>query len=368
MGDIFKDTCEKIHSLAGKLASSGSRVQIMEVCGTHTMSIAKAGLKSLLPDTVKLISGPGCPVCVTDQSYIDQAIGLARSDAGIVIATYGDMVRVPGRAGSLGEARSDGATVEVGYSADYAVELAKVRPDRQVVFLGVGFETTTPGSALAVLKAKNEGISNFSVLTAHKLVLPVMEALLQAGDVQVDAFLCPGHVSVILGYEAYSNVVRRHGRPCVVAGFDPGQVIAGVAEIMQELADGRPKACSVYPAVRPQGNAAALKLLDDVFRPAEAVWRAVGVIPDSGLVLRDEYAEYDAAKRFELGEVESYELPGCRCGDVICGRIDPVDCPQFAQQCTPIDPVGPCMVSSEGACAAAYKYGRGPRAKREGNG
>ena len=355
-GKIFEYYCERIHSLAGKLVDAGGRIQIMEVCGSHTMSIARAGLKSLLPESVKLISGPGCPVCVTDQSYIDQAIGLARSDKDIVIATYGDMVRVPGRVGSLAEARADGAQIEVIYSADYAVEIAKARPDKQVVFLAVGFETTAPGAALAVLKAKNEGVDNFSIFTAHKLVLPIMDALLAAGDVRVNAFLCPGHVSVILGYDAYKNIASKYRRPCVAAGFDPAQVMAGIAEILTQLAEDDPKACSVYPAVKAEGNIAALKLLDDVFAPATVPWRAVGVVPESGLELRSEYAEFDTAKRFNLPEAESYELPGCRCGDVICGRVDPVDCPLFGTQCTPMDPIGPCMVSSEGACAAAYKY------------
>lgn len=362
---MFEHDCEKIHSLADKLAATHGRIQIMEVCGTHTMSIARAGIKSLLPESVKLISGPGCPVCVTDQSYIDQAIGLARSGSDIIIATYGDMVRVPGRDGTLAQARADGAQIEVIYSADYAVEIAKARPDKHVVFLAVGFETTAPGAALAVLKAWDEGVGNFSIFSAHKLVLPIMDALLAGGDVRVNAFLCPGHVSVILGYDAYKNIASQYRRPCVVAGFDPGQIVAGIAEILKQLVEDDPKACSVYPAVKAEGNLAALKLLDDVFWPADAAWRAVGVVAQSGLELRSEYAEFDTAKRFDLPAAESYELPGCRCGDVICGRIDPVDCPLFSNSCTPIDPIGPCMVSSEGACAAAYKY-RTPAQVRSG--
>ena len=329
----------------------------MEICGTHTTAIARSGLRSLLPELLRLLSGPGCPVCVTDQSYIDQAAHLA-GERGVVIATYGDMVRVPGALGSLAEARAAGAGVEVVYSAEQAVELAREDAGRQVVFLGVGFETTAPGTAMAVRKARREGVGNFSVLTAHKLILPAMRALLSAGDVPIDAFICPGHVSVILGYRAYEEIVRDFARPCVVAGFDAGQIVAGIEAILQQILSGKPKAASVYPSVSADGNAVARKLLDEVFVVADATWRALGVVPASGLVLRDEFAEFDASRRFELPEMESCEPPGCRCGDVICGRCLPTDCTLFARGCTPRDPVGPCMVSSEGACAAAYKYER----------
>jgi len=326
------------------------------------MAIARSGLRSLLPASVRLISGPGCPVCVTDQSYIDQAIRLARSGADVIIATYGDMVRVPGRDGSLAEARAEGAVVEVVYSADKAVDLAVKNPDKQVVFLAVGFETTAPGTALAVKRAVAQGIDNFCVFTAHKLILPVMAALLEAGDVRVDGFLCPGHVSVILGWGAYEPIADRYGRPCVVAGFDPPQIIAGLERILEQLAEGSPAACTVYPSVSREGNRTALGLLEEVFQPVEATWRSIGAIPASGLALRERYAAYDATKRFDLPAVESYEPAGCRCGDVICGRCEPADCALFGNSCTPASPVGPCMVSSEGACAAAYKYGRAPAA------
>ncbi len=350
-------SCEKLHNLCRALHPPGRKVQIMEVCGTHTMSAARGGLRALMPENLKLISGPGCPVCVPDQSYMDSAVSLAGRDE-VVIATYGDMVRVPGRLGSLADARAEGATIEVVYSADQSVELALRRPDRQIVFLGVGFETTTPGTAMAVLRAKREGVENFSVLTAHKLILPAMRALLDAGDVNIDGYLCPGHVSVILGYNAYEDLVRDFGRPCVVAGFDPEHILAGLIEILEQIAADRPRACTVYPSVSAEGNLTAKKLLDDVFVVGDVRWRSIGTISSSGLILRDELAEFDAARRFGLPETESYELPGCRCGDVICGRCLPTDCSLFAKRCTPQDPVGPCMVSSEGACAAAYKYGR----------
>lgn len=354
MDKFVAQYCEKIHRLLARRGDTPS-VQLMEVCGTHTMSVARNGLRSLLPEGLRLVSGPGCPVCVTDQSYMDSAVSLAKRP-GVVITTYGDMMRVPGRSGSLADARAAGGEVEVVYSADQAVEQAKQRPDRQVVFLAVGFETTAPGTALALRRAREERVSNFSVLTAHKLIIPAMKALLAQPDVRIDGFLCPGHVSVILGWGAYEPLVAEFDAPCVVAGFDPAQILSGIAEILRQLDAGEPKACSVYPAVTREGNPRALELLDEVFTPADAKWRALGEIPASGLELRDGYAEFDAAKRFDLPPVESYELPGCRCGDVICGRCRPRDCGLFGTQCTPREPVGPCMVSFEGACAAAYKY------------
>jgi hydrogenase expression/formation protein HypD len=357
MDNRTKDNIDAIAGLCAQLARGGGKVQIMEVCGTHTMAIARSGLRSLLPRELKLTSGPGCPVCVTDQSYMDRAIALARTP-GVIVATYGDMVRVPGRAGSLAEARSDGCAVEIVVSADQAVELARSHPESQVVFLGVGFETTAPGTALAVLRAKQEDLKNFSVLTAHKLVLPALRALLSGGGVPVHGFLCPGHVSVILGWSAYEPIVRDFRVPCVVAGFDAAQVVLGVREILRQLRDDSPAACTVYPTVSREGNATAQRLLESVFEPGEAIWRAIGAIPGSGLVLRGEYACFEAANRFELPKVQSYEMPGCRCGEVITGRCSPADCGLFGRVCTPRDPVGPCMVSSEGACAAAYKYER----------
>jgi hydrogenase expression/formation protein HypD len=351
MDKVVASDCENIHELCMRVG----RVQIMEICGTHTMSIARAGLRSMLPANLKLISGPGCPVCVTDQSYMDQALWFA-AQKGVVIATYGDMVRVPGRQGSLAEARAGGAAVEVVYSAQQAVELAQSRPANQVVFLAVGFETTAPGTALALREARELGLKNFSALTAHKLVLPAMRAILSAPDLRVDGFLCPGHVSVILGYDAYREIAGQYRRPCVVAGFDPEQVLSALVEILRQLVQDDPQACTVYPSVSAEGNREAQRILDEVFQPEDAAWRAMGVIPESGLGLRPEYRDFDAAARFNPPQFEPYELPGCRCGEVICGRCSPFDCGLFAKRCTPRDPVGPCMVSSEGACAAAYKY------------
>lgn len=359
MDRATRQYCDEISKWCARLTREDRCVQIMEVCGTHTMSIARNGLRALLPAGLRLTSGPGCPVCVTDQAYIDCAVQLAgRSPGAPIIATYGDMVRVPGRSGSLAEARAQGARVEIVYSADQAVDVAEANPNDEVVFLAIGFETTAPGAALAVLRARDEKVANFSILTAHKQLLPAMLALLGQDDVRIDGFLCPGHVSVILGWGAYEEIAEQYSRPCVVAGFDPGQILAGTAAIVRQLAEDMPRACSVYPSVSREGNERAKRLLDEVFEAEDAAWRGLGLIPASGLKLRDEFAAFDASGRFDLPAGESGDLPGCRCGDVICGRIGPGDCPLFATKCTFRSPVGPCMVSSEGACAAAYKYGR----------
>ena len=359
MDTATRQYCDEIGKWCGRLTREDRCIQIMEVCGTHTMSIARNGLRALLPAGLRLTSGPGCPVCVTDQAYIDRAVALAGGSAGApIVATYGDMVRVPGRNGSLAEARARGARVEIVYSADQAVDIAEGNPNDEVVFLAIGFETTAPGAALGVLRARDEKVANFSILTAQKQLLPAMRALLAQDDVRIDGFLCPGHVSVILGWAAYEQIAEQYSRPCVVAGFDAGQILAGTAAIVRQLAEDMPRACSVYPSVSREGNQRARRLLEEVFEDEDAAWRGLGVIPASGLKLRDEFAEFDAGGRFDLPEGESGDLPGCRCGDVICGRIGPADCPLFATKCTFRDPVGPCMVSSEGACAAAYKYGR----------
>ena len=248
--------------------------------------------------------------------------------------------------------------MEVVYAAHEAVDLARRRCEEEVVFLAVGFETTAPATALALQQARREGLKNFSAFCAHKLIPPAMQALLSQPDVRIDGFLCPGHVSVIIGYQAYQPIVDTHRRPCVVAGFEDEQIFAGLLEILRQLAGGAPSACTVYPLVTAEGNTKALAVIHQVFEVVDAPWRALGVIPQSGLALKDTFADFDAARRFEMPEIDDYELPGCRCGDVICGRCLPVDCALFGTRCTPREPVGPCMVSSEGACAAAYKYCR----------
>lgn len=336
----------------------GRLVRIMEVCGTHTVSASRSGLRSLLPAQVKLISGPGCPVCVTSQAYIDATVDLALAGKATV-ATYGDMIRVPGKKGSLEQARAKGASVRVITSAMDALKLAQAEPDNQVVFAAVGFETTTPPTADVLIRAERQGLANFSVLAAHKLVIPAMLALLASGEVQIDGFLCPGHVSVIIGSDAYRPVVEQYGKPCVVAGFEPAQILAGLTEIVEQVADGRAALGNVYgAAVRAQGNPAAQRLVGEVFEVGDADWRSIGVIPGSGLVLNQKYRKYDAAERFNVEFGPDSATPGCRCGDVIKGLSDPFDCPLFGKVCTPQKPIGPCMVSSEGSCQAYFKYHR----------
>ncbi|HRX85340.1 MAG TPA: hydrogenase formation protein HypD [Phycisphaerae bacterium] len=352
----FDEHLDAIKEIATRLPA----VQLMEVCGTHTVALFRTGIKSLLPANVRLLSGPGCPVCVTSQGYIDAACTLARRD-GVTVCTYGDMVRVPGRGGSLEVQRARGARIRVVYSARDAVHLAAKSPELQVVFLAVGFETTAPATAAALLEAESLGLKNFSVLAAHKLVVPAMEVLLADGDVPIDGFICPGHVSVIIGAEAYQPVVSRYHKPCVVTGFEPAGMLAGIAAVLRQIAAGDARIENVYSvAVTPGGNRVALDVMDRVFEPAPARWRAMGELPASGLRLRPAYAAFDAWRRFDLTEGDDYDPPGCRCGEVIQGKSQPADCALFATACTPLNPIGPCMVSSEGTCAAWYKYHRPP--------
>lgn len=332
-------------------------VQLMEVCGTHTMAIFRSGLRNLLPPNVKLLSGPGCPVCVTPVGYVDHAVALARRP-GTVVATFGDMVRVPGSDVSLEQARAGGAQVRVVYSPVDALELAARTPQADVVFLGVGFETTAPGVAWTVREAARRGIRNYSVLCAHKTMPRAMRALLAAGDVRIHGFICPGHVSVVTGAELFSFIPREAGIPCVVAGFEAADVAEGVVMLLRQLVERRAALEIQYTrCVGMQGNPAALALLAEVFEPCDEVWRGLGCIPGSGLKLRPAFAPWDAAAKFAVELPPPKEPSGCRCGDVLRGVCTPPACPLFRARCTPSAPVGSCMVSSEGACAAWFKYG-----------
>lgn len=345
------------HALHDECAAAGP-MRAMEVCGTHTVSLFRSGVKAFLPPSFQLVSGPGCPVCVTAQGYIDAAIDLARQPE-LCIATYGDMLRVPGRSGSLEQHRANGAQVLVVYSIRDALHHAQAHPDTQVVFLAVGFETTAPATAAAVLEAARLGLRNFSVLLGHKLVMPAVRTLLEAGDLPLQGFLLPGHVSVIIGSQAYLPVAEEFGLPGVVAGFEPAQMLAGLLHLARLIRAKRAAIENVYGvAVHEEGNPAARRLLDWVMEPADAEWRALGVIPKSGLGLKPAYASFDAAARFQLKFGQDYDPPGCRCGEVIQGKALPEDCPMFGTACTPRKPWGPCMVSSEGTCAAWFKYGR----------
>lgn len=334
------------------------QVKLMEVCGTHTMSIAKAGIKSMLPENVRLLSGPGCPVCVTPPEIIDAVLELAMRP-GVTLCSYGDMLRVPGsrRGDSLQRRRALGAKVEIVYSPVDAVELAKKQPGREFVFLGVGFETTAPGTAAAVLTAKEEGVKNFSVLSMLKTVEPALRALMAQESFDVQGFICPGHVGTILGERGFEFLPREYGVPAVIAGFEPENILYAVYRLLRQIAEGRPALENVYKqAVSAEGNPLALRILKECFVPCRDIWRGLGEIEESGLALKEELADFDAARRFELRFGAAETPTACRCGQVICGRLGAKDCPLFAKVCTPEDPVGPCMVSSEGACAAAYKY------------
>lgn len=349
---------EAIERLIDAAKALPKPVAFMEICGTHTVAAFRCGLHSLMPPNVRLVSGPGCPVCVTAQSDIDMLIELARRP-GITLCTYGDMLRVTGAKGSLEEARSSGADVRVVYSSLDAVKLASTDPKRKVVFAAVGFETTTPATAAAVVEAERQGLANFTALVSHKRIIPAMRALLDNLNVNIDGFLCPGHVSTITGYATFATIVRRYGLPCVVAGFEDIQIALGLAKLVELARDRKPSLENLYPqAVSRWGNRRAQNLMRRVFRPVDARWRGLGMIPDSGLAFRSRFARFDAAACHNVSPVDSPEPPGCRCGDVITARCTPQECKLFGEVCTPVHPIGPCMVSSEGTCQAWFKYRR----------
>ena len=333
-------------------------VRLMEVCGTHTMSIAAAGIKSMLPAEVQLLSGPGCPVCVTPPQVLDAVLELSM-EKDVIITTYGDMLRVPGsRPGdSLLRRRALGAQVETVYSPVDAVELALARPEKQVVFLGVGFETTAPGTAAAVLTALEKGAENFTLWSMLKLVEPALRALIAMEGFNVDGFLCPGHVATIIGEKGFRYLPEEYGLPAVIAGFEAEDILLAVYKLLRQLADKDARLENEYTrAVSPEGNILAQRMIARCFRPRPDVWRGLGRIEASGLGLAPELEAFDAEKRFGVIYGEAEPPTACRCGEVITGRLAPAGCPMFGKACTPEDPVGPCMVSSEGACAAAYKY------------
>lgn len=335
-------------------------VTLMEVCGTHTMSIARNGIKQLLPENVTLLSGPGCPVCVTPAGAIDSILKLAdRRD--VIIATYGDMVRVPGSCpgDNLARRRALGAQVRVVYSPVDAVELAESMPEKEIVFLGVGFETTAPGTAAAVLTAQEKGIRNFSVLSMLKSVEPALRALMATENFAVDGLLCPGHVATITGEKGFAFLPEEYKMPAVIGGFEPEEILTALYLLLRQIAQRQPKMENAYRrAVSAEGNVLAQKAIARCFTLRTDEWRGLGKIAASGFQLREEFAAFDAEIKFpELKEQPEAKLTaGCRCGDVITGKLRSEQCPLFGKRCTPEDPVGPCMVSTEGSCAAAYQY------------
>ncbi|MGC9373313.1 MAG: hydrogenase formation protein HypD, partial [Thermovirgaceae bacterium] len=324
----------------------------------HTVSIFRNGLKSLFPEKLRLVSGPGCPVCVTDQGDIDAAISIAERK-NTIVATYGDMLRVPGTSGSLLEARSRGRKVEVVTSAAGAVRIAREHPNEDIVFLGIGFETTAPATASVILEAMAENVGNFFVLNLHKRVPPALQLLAEAQDLSIDGFILPGHVSVVIGLDPYRFLADTFRKACAVAGFEAQDIMLGVLEVLRQIKTGRPEIRSMYPrAVRPEGNKKARELLAKVFEHSDASWRGLGTIHESGFRLKESYKSFDAVPMLDI-EISPAPTPeGCRCGDVLKGLISPGDCPLFSTSCTPVHPVGPCMVSNEGSCAAYYTYAR----------
>jgi len=332
-------------------------VSFMEVCGTHTVAISKNGLRQAVPDSIRLLSGPGCPVCVTANSDIDRMIAVAaRPDA--IMATFGDMMKVPGSYSSLAREKATGADIRIVYSTMDALNLAEKNPDKKIVFYGVGFETTTPTVAMSILMAKDKNLKNYSVLSSHKVVPPAMKALLDLGEIKLDGFICPGHVSVVIGTKPYEFIARDYGIPCVVTGFEPVDVLEGILMLTKQAERGEARVENQYSRlVTENGNEKAVEIMNTVFTPCDADWRGIGVIPGSGLKIRDEYSDFDAAKVFADVEVPPVkEHKGCRCGEVLRGVIYPYECGLFGRACVPENPVGPCMVSGEGSCAAYYRY------------
>ncbi len=340
-----------------RAASLERPVTFMEVCGTHTNAIAAAGLRRLLPEKIRLIAGPGCPVCVTPVGYVDRASALALRPR-TTVCTFGDMLRVPSSTGSLERVRALGGDVRVVYSPRDAVEIARQNPARMVVFLGVGFETTVPTVAAALDEAERTGVPDFTVLSGHKVMPPPLRALASDPEVKVDGLLCPGHVSVIAGSDSFRFLPEEFGLPCVVVGFMPTDVMRGVEELLRQVVEGKPSVANLYArVVRAEGNPTAQAMVARYFQPEDQVWRGFGLIPGSGLGLRAEFSHRDAG-RIEVEVCEPEEPEGCRCGEVLKGSINPPECPLFGRECTHERPVGACMVSSEGTCAAWYRHER----------
>lgn len=353
-GDI-SPLLEKIR----KYSSQTGPVRLMEICGTHTMSIARSGIRSILPPDIQLLSGPGCPVCVTPQNMIDMILELSvQSD--VIITSYGDLLRVPGsrRGDSLLSRRGAGADIRSVYSPADAVRIAQDHPEKEVIFLGVGFETTAPGTAACILDAADQNIKNFSVLSMLKRTEPALRALIESDDFAVDGFLCPGHVAAITGVSGFRFLADDYHLPGVIAGFEPADLLYSILVLTRMISERRPALKNEYTRlVRPEGNRAAMQLTNQVFTVVSSDWRGLGQISNSGYRIREKYAPWDARRKFHLCPPGTSDIPGCRCAQVIRGVLSPENCPLFKTACTPENPVGPCMVSGEGACSAAFQYG-----------
>ena len=337
-------------------SSATQRYSFMEVCGTHTVAIFRSGIRSVLPEKLNVISGPGCPVCVTPMSEIDEAIFLAKKK-NTILATFGDLMRVPGSDGSLLQARAQGARIKIILSPMDALQLAEQEKDSNIIFFAVGFETTIPTIAVAIREAKRRGLKNFFILPSLRLIPPAIRTLLDSKKTKIDGFILPGHVSVIIGTGPYNFIADEFNIPGVVTGFEPLDILQGLLMLLNQKAEGRSEIEIQYQrAVSPEGNKKALEITYDVFERIDSRWRGIGTIPGSGLTLKEEYVFMDARKSFDIPEISADEPPGCICGEILQGLKIPPQCKLFGKRCLPENPVGPCMVSSEGSCAAYYKY------------
>lgn len=332
-------------------------IRLMEFCGGHTHAILKFGIRQLVPPSIEMLSGPGCPVCVTSSADIDLAINLVIQND-VILTTFGDMVRVPGSRTSLQRAKAEGADVRIVYSATDALQIARGNPGRDVVFLGIGFETTAPTVAAAILAANKGNITNFKVLSLHKLCPPIMRAILEMGEVRLNGIICPGHVSTIIGSIPYEFIPRDYGIACVVSGFESVDILQTISMLVSQIAESRPGVeVSYRRAVKREGNVRALEIMDTVFQPADADWRGIGVVKDSGLKIRDEFGQFDARNHYRVKLETPLKVKGCICGEILRGVKTPPDCQLFEKVCTLENPIGPCMISAEGSCSAYYSYG-----------
>ena len=354
--DEFRDK-SLVLELAGKIRKISKKpVVLMEVCGGHTMAIRRFGIPSLLPSHIRLLSGPGCPVCVTSRKYIDQAVAYARRKD-VIIATYGDLVKVPGSTSTLAGERSEGADVRVVYSTLDAIEIASRNPEKSLVFLGIGFETTTPSSAIAIKEAQKSGMGNFFLFSAHKMMPPAMAALIDEG-IRIDGYIGPGHVTTIAGANMYKELAEKYRLAIVISGFEPVDIMQTIYMLVKQIELDKPVVEVQYRrAVTASGNLVAKKLVNEVFEPRDDWWRGLGILKDSGMGIKSAFARYDAEKQIKVEVEKTIEPKGCICGEVLKGTRSPLECKLFGKTCTPSSPVGACMVSNEGACQAFYRYG-----------
>jgi hydrogenase expression/formation protein HypD len=336
--------------------NSHKHIRLMEFCGGHTVAIFKHGLRQLLPSNIEMLSGPGCPVCVTASADLDRAIALSKLPD-VIITSFGDMVRVPGSQSSLQKAKAEGADVRIVYSAQDALNIAKDNPGKSIIFIGIGFETTAPTIAASILQAEQEKIKNYHVVSLHKVCPPIMKAILDIGEIKLDGIICPGHVSTIIGSRPYQFLPDDYAIACAISGFEPVDILLAVDSLVEQIESGRPRVDITYRrGVKPEGNQPALRLMEKVFEIGDANWRGIGTVPNSGLQIKPEYEKYDASKNFYIKIGPAREPKGCICGAVLRGVSTPLECKLFRRTCTPERPIGPCMVSSEGSCATYYHY------------